>query len=411
MKANISRRWNRGVVLVAGVAALQWLVPSGWAQIPHYTNGMTGTFGSAGTWNFGVVAMTLDSTDDEYSIPFTAYESVTVDRAWQRFRQIDAGTTVQVGIMADDGGGNPSGSYLASGSLSFGAAGSFVSNINFSSSVSLTSGSVYHLVTRVTTLPASQNFGFYFGGGEEVRPYDRAADPEVGQVLRRFNGGAWGAVAGNGYFVLGNGTSIVAGPGQPYDANNNTARIETRGGTASAAGQQFVITDKEIAPDSWVALKDFDIKAITAGSPTSDLVLRFRSTNGTILASATLPLAQANGSVQTLQLDKQIELQQGVPYLLTSEYAGSSTLSHYYRFYALTAEGPPSLGAASWGGTNLSVPILSGSSGNWSTYSPNAARLDSDLWFTFQGIVVPEPSVTALLLIAGAALTRVRRSP
>jgi hypothetical protein len=151
----------------------------------------------------------------------------------------------------------------------------------------------------------------------------------------------------------------------------------------------------------WVAVKDVNLSAITVGSPTADLTVRFRTTNGTILATTTLPLAAATGTVQTLRLDQQIELQQGVPYLLTTEFSGSSTLSQYYRFPALTSEGPPPFGAANWGGTNISFPVLSGLSGNWSTYSPNAARLDSDLSFSFQGIVVPEPSGVTLLGLAG----------
>src|ERR1041384_6816633 len=187
---------------IVGVAIFA-TASGGIAQIPHYTNGMTGTFGSAGNWNDDAVGMTLNSTDDEYSARFTALENVTVDRAWQRLVNIDAGTTLQVGIMGDDGSGNPNGTYLASGTLNFTGAGSFTTNVNFSSTALLTSGSVYHLVTKVPTIAGGQNFNINSGGGELIRTYDRAVDTNMQHVIRRADGGAWLAVLRNPYFVLG----------------------------------------------------------------------------------------------------------------------------------------------------------------------------------------------------------------
>jgi len=374
------------------------------AQIPHYTNGMTGTFGSAGTWSDNANAMTLNSTDDEYSTRFTAYENVTVDRGWQSFVGMEAGTTIQVGIMADNGSGSPSGTYLASGTLAFTTSGNFITNVNFGSSVSLSSGSVYHLVTRVPSITG--DFIVRFGGGEQIRPYDRAVDPNMQHVLRRFNGGAWGTLSGNPFFTLGNGTDIVAAPGQPYDSTS-PSQFTTTGGTGTAAGERFQIFDKEIPAGLWVAVKDITIGASALGGATADLLLRFRETNGTILGTATVPLALADGTIQTFRLDQQIELQQGVPYLLTTEFGGPSTSSHLYRFRGLTTDGH---GPATWGGTNLAFAIRSGSANNWSTYTFDASRPNTELSFSFEGIVVPEPASAALVGLASLAWIWRRRN-
>lgn len=393
--------------LFAGaLLVLSLLATKSWAQSPHYSYLSTGTFGSAGTWSDNANAMTLNSTDDEYSTRFTAFENVTVDRGWQSFVGMEAGTTIQVGTMADNGSGSPSGTYLASGTLAFTTSGNFLTNVNFSSSVSLSSGSVYHLVTRVPAIVG--DFIVRFGGGEQIRPYDRAVDTNMQHVLRRFNGGAWGTLSGNPFFALGNGSSVVAAPGQPYDSTS-PSQFSTTGGTGTAAGEQFRIFDKEVPAGLWVAVKDLNIAVGAVGGPTANLLLRFRETNGTILATATVPPLLADGTVRTIRLDQQIELEQGEPYLLTAEFGGASTLSHIYRFSGLTATSAGvALGPASWGGTNFAFAIRSGAANNWATYSFDTARPNTDISFSFQGIVVPEPSAIALLGLGSLLMLRRR---
>jgi hypothetical protein len=402
--------WNiRAVFALASLTGPLWMA-SAEAQIPHYTNGMTGTFGSAGTWSDDAVGMTLSAVTHQYSARFTAYENVMTDRAWQRFAGIDAGTSIEVGIMADNGSGNPSGLYLSSGTLSFGAAGTFVTNVTFGSAVTLTNGMVYHVVTRVTAIPGGQNFNIHSGGSESIRPYDRAVDTNMQHVLRSADsGGSWTPVLRNPYFALANGSQIVAAPGQPVDDTAGN-QFTTTGGTGTAAGEQFTIFDKEIPSGLWVAVKDINIAVSSGGSPTADLLLRFRTTDGTILGTATLPAALADGTLRTLPLDQQIELQQGVPYLLTSEFGGSSTSSQFFRFSGVTQTGGPGFGPAGWGGTNFAFAVRSGSANNWSTYTFDTSRPNTDIAFSFQGIVVPEPSALALLAVAGLVFARDRRS-
>lgn len=376
------------------------IVAAARAQIPHYTNSQMGVFGSGENFGYGSPVMTLNSTNDSMSARFTVYENVTVDRAWMRLINVDAGTDIRIGIMADDGTGKPSGTYLSSATLSFGAAFSAITNATFSG-VALTSGNVYHVVTRVPTLPSGQDFRIYGGANQGIRPYDRAADTNM-LVLTSNEGGAWANTSFEPYFVLGDGANLVAGPGQPvHDLANST--FLTRGGTGSGYGERFVISDKEIAPGQSVAFSQIQLIANAVGGPTDELIVRVRETNGTILASGVLAAAAATGTVfQTIALDAQVELAQGAPYLVTTEFGGAGgTLTQYYYLYGWRASAGPGFGAAGWGGTNINYPIISASGNNWSSYSVYSVGIHNDLAFTFQGIVVPEPSTMLLLVMAG----------
>lgn len=389
-------------VLISGTVAT--------AQIPHYTNGMTGTFGAPEAWSSGNIFFTFDSTTDEFSARFTALENLAVSRAYQQLRSVDAGTTIRMGIMADDGTGKPSGTYLAYGDNTFSAGFTGQTNWSFSSSASLSSGNVYHLVTQVTSLPASQTFNILGGTSDfAVRPYDRAVDANMNGMTRN-NAGAWGTIAFDPYFALGNASTILGGPGQPVTGQGNgTGLLSTRGGASSAFGEQFVITDKEIPAGASVAFNTVTMNASTVGSPASSLLIRFRKLDGTILGTTVMTPAQATGANITLTLDQQVELMQGVSYLLTTEFAGASVNTQYYTLGTHRTDGGFETGLAGWGGTNLCFPVLSGAAGNWSTYSPDNLKANYDPNFSFTGIVVPEPSVVALLAGVGPLLFRRRR--
>jgi len=377
---------------------------------PHYSLGQAGTFGSAGGWTANANGITIDSTNDLYAVPFTAYEIIDIDRIWQGYVGLEANTSVEVGIMADNGSGRPTGTFLSGLSGTFttttAPGGVAVIDANFptGTNVSIVSGNTYHVVTRATSFDtAGDNFIIRVGGAEIIRPYDRGVDPVINRVSRSFNGSStWSDITANAFFVFGNDGTVIGGPGQPY---TTTAGNQFTSSTTSPRGQQFTITDKEIPEDTYARIDSITIAANNNGS-TSNLNLQLREAGpgGAILANTVFPLALA-GTTQTLTWDKPAYLKEGVSYVLTSTVATGS-----YRFSGLTGAG--GLGDATWGGKTTAFAVAGNAT--WSTYSADASRPDTDIAFSMSGFVVsyPEPSAAlAVLSLAGAAmLRRCRRS-
>jgi hypothetical protein len=374
-----------GWLCAGSLAIARWATFDTAAQIPHYADGEPGMFGNWEGRHFNS-SLNLNSTDDLTSARFRAREDVTVDRAWQRLISVDPGYVLEIGIMADNGSGVPSGTFLTSGTLTFtGAVFGGVTCAVFASSVALTNGHVYHLVTNVLQDVPAQTFNVYYGPDFPVCPFDRALDPDL-QMLRVVDGGPWTSTAGDPYFVPGHGSAVVAGPSQPVGTSGGNGFIATRGGASAAGGERFVITDKEVPTNYLVVATQLVVAATTAGSPSNNFVLRLRTADSAILASCTMTVAQADSTLRANRLDRPVILTQGIPYLLTGEFDGTGhSNTQYYRICATRSDDGPGFGVASWGGTNVCYPIQSGPGGNWTTYS--GYSLDNDVQFRIDGIV------------------------
>lgn len=403
-----------------GVAAVMLALAVPCAQSQHYTNGMTGVFGNNETWNYGTAAGVLgNDVNRAFSVRFTAMENITVDRVYQRLTSTQAGSLFRIGIQADDGFGNPSGTYLQSAVVDP-TDGGAVEALQFGS-VNLVAGNVYHLVTRLEVATGPGGFSNDIrvsSDNNDIRPYDRAYDPEMTTMF--YDGVTWSDLALDPYFIFANGsdTAFVAGPGQPY--SDTTINInQSQGGGGNKRGQVFTITDKEIPVGHSVAFNKFRLTATagaTAIANNQPLIVRFRDLNNNILASAIITPAEADGTEKEYTLDQQIELLQGVSYVLTTEFGSFGTVGEFYQLLQNAGFGVPATGemASGWGGMGIAFPVrnLNNGGNTWvaGDFVPLADGFNdrSDIRFSFAGLVVPEPSA-GILALAGVILLARRR--
>jgi hypothetical protein len=376
---------------------------------PRFDGGDTGVFGLPLTdsWSFSAVGQTLNSLDDAYSVGFTAFENMTIDRALQRFIQADAGTTLRIGIQSAAPNGLPSGAWLSSAVINP-TDGDSLAMATFGS-VSLTAGNVYHLVTQPETLGAGESMFVYASGSSNAhRPYDRALDPAHHRNTRT-NGGAWTASTGDGFVVFANGadTAFVAPPSQPYGTMGSST-VLTQGGSGSRTGTEFTITTGEVPAGATVRISDVTLRLSKGANlnVNQTLTLAVRELDGTLLGSVAVPVntIPAGANTLTWNFAAPFDLLQGQTYLFTTSYAGGSVNNDIISLYVALATSPAGAGDAGWQGR---VAIRTASD-NWSTHTTTASI--GDLPVSFHGLViVPEPATGALGLAGAAGLLLRRR--
>ena len=365
-----------------------------------YKNGDVGTFGQFESYGYTVSMCTLDATNKAYSIDFTVFEDLTVDRVMLRLIGVDAETTVRIGIMGDDGTGKPNNIYLSS-SVVDPANGDSIAYHAFGS-VSMSAGSVYHLVLRPETLGAGESFLIYGQSASYTqRIYDRRTDPALGG--HNGTSGVWTRSVNNrGFYLFGNGSNVsVSGPSQPYIGQNSSLSA-CQGANGSSSGQRFTIFEGEVPLGASITFSDITfITSMTAGV-TNDLLVELRKDDLTILASAIQPNASITNAHYTFTWDSPVTIYQGVPYLLTFSYIGDRPVSslmflNVQNNYGQKDKGVPA--AATWGGATDCGIIKSAANGIWSSYTYLDPLGDSaDIKFKFSGLVYELPKGTVILI-------------
>lgn len=386
-----------------GVLAVCMTCGVAWGQ--HYTYGENAVFGTSRLVGAnGTTLSTINGIDDAFSIRFTAREEATIDRIHVRYTLNNTTVSFKVGIMADNGAGYPDGSYMVSVStnLSKPSVGvfTFTPEIIFGSSLTLTNGSVYHIVTQPTSFELGSDFRINYGTpSADVRPFDLGYDP-MQNVLRKLNGGAWVAENWTPWFLLayGSSTGYITGPGQPYNNIYQNTVDMTGGGSGKQRGQTFVITDKEIPVGATVSITQavVNIYKATTVAVTNDLLVELRDSNSPpmLLGTATVPNGTFNTTAnnatafQTVDFTAPVKLVQGHKYLLAFKFSGPppATTTDRIIIQELRAVG---YSAISWGGGTDGVLVES--SDNWTSYSPTAVWNGYDLRIGLKGKVDARP--------------------
>lgn len=377
---------------------------------PVFGHGDMGTFGLHESWDYNaVVAGTsfMNEVGDQFAQRFTVLETVTVDRVWQRVVGADA--TFTVGIMADDGAGFPTGSYLLSDDLSGPATATHVNpgSVNalesvFSGSVTLTPG-VYHVVSTVDALPAGETFEFRGSNASNIRNYDRALDPNLA-TLTKDAAGSWIVRSPDPF--LGIGDSNGPNPAIAQQVYNTVQGSSVATSPTTARGQRFTITEGEVPAGAVILVDRLEMGFNRNGIFDDPLLVRLRRSDGTILATMRVDNADADGSFLTLHFDP-VFIVQGEEYLITTEFGGSGgAAGQSYRLSSLST-GIPNGGRAGWGG--LTFASIVQSSNGWATWTD--AIPAQDLRFALFGqVFVPEPSSAIVFGSAIAWLVVRRRS-
>ncbi|MCC7193600.1 MAG: hypothetical protein IT444_12560 [Phycisphaeraceae bacterium] len=398
MKAETRSSHLRGLVPLLAAAAMA-AVPSVVSAAPVYNYGDSGVFGHPETWDSYSPAVAINSLDDAYSARFTALESFTADNAYLYYSGLVGTPTARIGIQTD-ASGVPSGTWLNTPGVFNPTAGRPSASFT---AVSLTANTVYHLVVEPVDLGGPSSFAIYGSStNNAIRPYDRAGDTSLNS-LAKVNGGAW-TTGKDPFFVLADGSNIIVGPGQPYTSWGAPANGFLSSTATSFNGEQFVITDKEVPAGAKVEITEVTFAAaLSATPPTNNLLLRLRDSVGTVLATATMTPADADGAVHTFSFDQTATLTQGQTYLFTTEFSGTG--SQAYKFRADRSDGVAGASVTNWGGTTVSFPIVSTAANNWSVWSPRGDRSAFDLVFGLYGsVVVPEPASVALLALGTLVL-------
>ena len=407
------------------------------AHAQHYSDGQIGTFGLGEEWRGDQAGFSLlDDTNRGYSARFTAYENLTVDRVYQRMGDPNVADTVfRVGIQLDNGSGSPSGTFLTFADVQ--AVGGPLYQQFIFGSTSLTAGQVYHVVTEVQTAGTggngvTDNQMFRNRVNNDIRVYDRALDTMMTVMSTINNGTSWTDLNRDPYFALANGspTAYVQGPGMPYHEFGPLTFNPTDAADPRKVGQVFQITDKEISAGGRV---DFNQVRLTltadaaARASDQELIVAFRDFSNNVLGYVIIEADDIVDNVETLfTLNQSVRLSQGVPYVLTTEFGGgdgiggstdgAGTETFTVRQYAGVGAGdlPGFDMHAGWGGTNtFAYPVIN-VGGNWTTsdfqFRNREFAMETDLMFSFQGLVsVPEPSTVMLLGVGGLLLWRKRR--
>lgn len=378
---------------------------------PVFGHGDMGTFGLQEDWdNDGLVAGTsyMNSVGDQFAQRFTVLDTATVDRVWQRVSgATDA--TFTVGIMADDGSGNPTGVYLTRDDLSGPAT---VSHVNPGSVAPLESAfgdvtlspGVYHVVSTLDAVGEDFNFRGSIASG--IRNYDRALDPNMA-TLTKDTAGSWIVRTPDPYLGIGDSGGPNPDIAQQVYSTVQSASISST--PTTPRGQRFTITEHEVPAGAVILVSSLQMGFSRNGIFNDPLLVHLRRGDGTILAAMTVQNADATGSFLDLTFDP-VFINQGEEYLVTTQFGGAGgTSGQSYRLSSLSISGAiPNGGNAGWGGTTFASIIQS--SDGWSTWTDTVSN--QDLRFTLFGqVFIPEPATVVTLALALIGLAGRRRQP
>jgi hypothetical protein len=193
------------------------------------------------------------------------------------------GGTTTLSVQADDGAGHPSGTSLASGSITTGnPSGNWetYTPVTFSSPATLTAGSIYYIV--FTNPSASNNISV-----NSVYVYNHTtprqpmfSDSEFGLM---YTSGSWGAMAAGYTPVVDLAYANGAHDGQSY-YEAMIANYATISGASQMAREQFTVS----GGDRTVGSASLRLRRTSGTSP---LVMTLETSAGAAIDSVTVPAA------------------------------------------------------------------------------------------------------------------------
>jgi hypothetical protein len=227
--------------------------------------------------------------------------------------------------LETDSGGLPSGTALASGTISDPLNGSF-RTFSFASTASVTAGQVYHLVFDNTASDSAANFVSIDDLALNTAMAQRQPFFSDSELRVSYNDGSGWNVAPlhTPIFTLLYGDGSTHGPGAPY-VNARSVSLNVHVGSSTQAGELFT-------PSGSVTVTGAHVRLGKVGSP-GVLNIRLKTASGTSMAScATSPGITVDW--YGCSFSSSVTLSAGTSYRLTLDATGSS--SSYYNNYPLT---------------------------------------------------------------------------
>lgn len=331
------------------------------------------------------------------SARFTAASAMTITGATINLNLVipngsSVDPTLFVGLQADNGSGAANGVFLGSGSVTATGAGDW--SVNFGSSVSLTPGTVYHLVVSNATAGSSA-FWRDLGYANTNQPRDNFPDPKWGDGFA-FNSGSFGQ--GNLVYLLH--STSGSNYGQPY-----TTSLFAPMYSDIIQGEEFTYLGENNQKLVSVTLR----LNTGASTPSGALDVALLDTSNTILASGVLPASSAvlnNWSNYDIALSGLPVLTAGTRYRLVA-YSAGAVAGDWDLVQNYTTKGSDyAWNSASFQGTNgFAIRAFSFNPASASYFNPGD---DRDTFFNLN--TIPEPTAAMSIVLAAGLLWNARRS-
>ncbi|MFA5022375.1 MAG: DUF4082 domain-containing protein [Patescibacteria group bacterium] len=304
----------------------------------------------------------IDNNNKKLDFRFTAKETKPVNQI-QLYQTSAATGRVRVGLSADNGSGNPSGTYLASGTFTSTGRNAWQA-ITISPVVSLTKDKIYHIVIQRDNNSGRRTFRYDLPKNT-FWPYDNLADPNL-DILWTTNGGtSWSALAQTPVFILRYTDGAYAGISYHnfITANSTWSRIY---GTRQR-GQQFVYSGDDLE----VSGLAFYVHKREAQAPEDDLYVSLYDLSSNIeIASSTLVTAaqiSQTYSWQSANFATTKKLLNGHEYR-ASIYSPKTSQNLAYEIYVMENANNTAANSVNFLGTDSRFGTSNNSGNTWNYY-------------------------------------------
>lgn len=297
----------------------------------------------------------MTSSTRKTSLRFTAQNTAIVNTV-RVYLQTERGTSpaYRFGIQGNNGG-NPSGIFLGSGTLTSNSAG--WKTITLSPAVNITAGTVYHIVIEPSGSPTSSNYIAIRRTTPQnlFNPYSTTADSNLNTLF--YNGTSWAVQNFQPMYELdfNNGTY----EGNPYDS---ATAVNIFG--ANFYGEKFTVTGS----DKTVTDVTFYVRKNSATNPADSLqvVLWDADTNtlieeGVLATAAQLTTTYAN---RTYTFATPRTLTVGKSYRIYLQSPASNS-NRYYQTYRLNNTNAANYNSINYDGTNSIYTLSTNSGTSW----------------------------------------------
>jgi hypothetical protein len=289
----------------------------------------------------------MTSINHKTSLRFTAQETKTIS-ALRVYLQAENGTSpsYRFGIQADSGG-NPSGTFVASGTRTSTATGWTTPAITISPAVTLTAGSVYHLVIEPVGTPSgSANIGLRRTSPQnQLYSKTNVADAQANTLFKTTAAGAWTIQNFQPIYELDYSDGTFEG--NPYETNSEISIFGN-----NWVGEKFTVAGTNKTANS----VSFCIRKV--GTPGGSLTLELRDNANTTIYSSVLSAIAATptaytcpGSWQIHTFPSAITLTSSTTYRLFLRTTGGNN-GNSYRVMRLDTTSAANFNSISYDGTN-----------------------------------------------------------
>ncbi|MFA6410428.1 MAG: hypothetical protein WCW26_02515 [Candidatus Buchananbacteria bacterium] len=304
----------------------------------------------------------IDDSNKKVSLRFTARQSKLVNQ----IRVYQASTsglgTFRVGLQADNGSGQPSGTYLASGTYLNILNG--WQSVTISPNIALVKDKIYHIViSRQSGSTKAYRFSL---PQNNFWTYDNLADPNL-NVLWTTNGGTtWSVLAKTPIFVLRYTDNTFNGmPCHNFITDNNSySRIYGN----RQRGQSFIYSGDDLE----VSGASFYVRKRSASAPEDDLYVSLYSLSDNLeLASSTLATASQitdSYSWQTANFAKTKILTNGKEYRI-SLYSPLTSSNLAYDIYVMENTNNSVYNNLNYLGTEARYSLTNNGGNSWNYYN------------------------------------------